>query len=134
MKKYQSHEYGALILRLALGIMFIAHAHLKIFTFTIPGTVGYFQSIGLFGFLAYPTILFELFGGIALILGLFSRFVALAGIPLLLGTIIFAHWQAGWLFTNQGGGWEYPAFLAAACLAQVFLGNGAYALKFKWNK
>jgi putative oxidoreductase len=130
-KSYKSHQYGALILRIALGVMFIAHAQLKIFTFTMAGTAGYFESIGLPGFLNYPTVLFELLGGIALVIGFQTRLVSIGAIPLLLGTIIFAHWNAGWLFTNQGGGWEYPAFLMFASLAQIFLGDGAYAVKLK---
>lgn len=130
-KSYQSHEYGALILRLALGVMFITHAQLKIFTFTMAGTAGYFESIGLPSFLSYPTVLFELFGGIALIIGFKTRIISLGAIPLLLGVIIFAHWNAGWLFSNAGGGWEYPAFLMFASLAQLFLGDGAYSFKFK---
>lgn len=128
---YQSQEYGALILRLTLGIMFVAHANLKIFTFTMAGTAGYFESIGLPSFLTYPTVLFELLGGIALMIGFKTRFISIGAIPLLLGVIIFAHWNAGWVFSNQGGGWEYPAFLMFASLAQVFLGDGAYAIKLK---
>lgn len=121
--------YGALVLRLALGVMFLAHAGLKIFVFTPAGTVGFFESIGLPGILAYATIAAELVGGVALILGVFTRQVSLALVPLLAGTIIFVHGGNGWAFGNEGGGWEYPAFLIAASIAQALLGDGAYNLK-----
>jgi len=120
--------YGALTLRLALGIMFLVHAGLKIFVFTIAGTVGYFESIGLPGFLAYITILVETLGGLALIAGIFTRFVSLALFPILLGASIFGHGANGWLFTNEGGGWEYPVFLAVTVLVQAMIGDGAYSL------
>ena len=44
--------YAALTLRVSLGVMFIAHALLKLFVFSLPGTVGFFQSLGLPGVLA----------------------------------------------------------------------------------
>lgn len=121
-------DYAALILRLAMGIGFLAHAWLKIAVFTPAGTVQFFQSLGLPGPLAYLVIFAELAGGIALILGLWTRWVSLALIPILLGAV-FAHWGAGFFFSNQGGGWEFPAFWAAALAALALLGDGAYALK-----
>jgi len=120
--------YGALVLRAALGTMFLAHAGLKIFVFTLPGTVGFFESLGLPGFFAYLTIAAEAIGGLALIAGFATRYVSLALIPVLLGALFLVHASKGWLFTNEGGGWEYPAFLAAAALAQALLGDGAWSL------
>lgn len=121
-------DYAALILRLSMGIGFLAHAWLKIAVFTPAGTVQFFQSLGLPGPLAYLVIFAELAGGIALILGLWTRWVSLALIPILLGAV-FAHWGAGFFFSNQGGGWEFPAFWAAGLAALALLGDGAYALK-----
>ena len=77
--------YGALILRLCLGVMFIAHAMLKLRVYKILGTIAYFKSLGLPGWLAYITIAVELSGGICLILGIFPRYVALILIPLIVG-------------------------------------------------
>lgn len=120
--------YAALIIRLSLGAMFLAHALLKVLVFTPAGTVGYFQSLGLPGFFAYVIILIELVAAAALILGVFARWVALAMIPELIGTIVLVHGANGWLFSNEGGGWEYPLFLIMASLALGMMGDGAYAL------
>lgn len=121
--------YAALVLRLALGVLALAHGLLKIIVFTPAGTVGFFESLGLPGVLAYATIAIEVVGGLALIAGVLTRYVAIAMVPVLLGSIVFAHWNAGWLFSNEGGGWEYPAFWAVALIVQAMLGDGALAWK-----
>lgn len=121
--------YAALILRVASGALFIAHGLMKVFVFTIPGTVGYFESLGLPGVLAYLTILVEVGGGLALILGVATRAVSLALIPVLLGAT-WVHAGNGWVFSSEGGGWEFPLFWAVALAVQALLGNGAFALKF----
>ena len=120
--------YAALVLRLSLGVMFVAHALLKAFVFTIPGTVGFFESVGFPAWLAYVTIAAELIGGALLILGVYARWVALALVPVLLGALS-VHFGNGWVFSAAGGGWEYPAFLAVTSLVQALLGDGAYALR-----
>jgi len=120
--------YGVLLLRLCLGVMFIAHAMLKVRVFTIPGTIAFFQSLGLPGWLAYVTIAAELIGAACLILGIYPRYVALLMVPLILGTIVTVHGKKGWLFSNTDGGWEYPAFWAAALVAVFLLGDGAATL------
>ncbi len=119
---------AALILRVTLGILFLAHAGLKIVVFTPAGTAQFFGSIGLPGGLAYLVIAAELLGGIALIIGLQVRLVALALVPLMLGTIVFSHGANGVFFNNQGGGWEYPAFWAIALIVQALIGPGAAAI------
>ena len=126
--------YGALILRLALGTMFLAHAGLKVFVFTMAGAAGFFESVGLPGVLAYLTVGAETLGGLALIAGFSTRYVSLALIPVLLGAVFFVHASKGWLFTNAGGGWEYPAFLAIATLVQALIGDGAYSLSGYMNR
>jgi len=120
--------FGAFVLRAALGVMFIAHAYLKLAIFTIAGFAGFLGSIGLPGFLAWPITLAELFGGIAILAGVYSRWVAAATLPILLGALA-VHAPNGWVFNAPNGGWEYPAFLAAAALAHVLIGEGAFALK-----
>ena len=119
--------YAALILRVTLGVLFLAHAGLKVFVFTPTGAAQFFGSLGLPPALAYLTIAVETAGGLALILGFHTRWVSLALIPVLLGAIAFVHGPAGFFFNNPNGGWEYPAFWAAALLVQSLLGNGAFA-------
>ena len=68
--------YAAPILRLSLGVMFLAHGALKIFVFTIPGFVGYFGSLRLPPNLAYGVIALELLGGATLIFGIYASWVA----------------------------------------------------------
>jgi putative oxidoreductase len=120
--------FGALLLRLSLGTMFLAHSvYLKGVVFTLPGTAKFFESIGLPGPLAYVVFAMEAVGGALLVLGVKTRWVSLALVPVLLGAT-WAHAGNGWLFTNANGGWEYPAFLAVAALVQAMLGDGAYAL------
>ncbi|WP_324753171.1 DoxX family protein [Roseovarius sp. Pro17] len=122
-------DLAATLLRVAMGVLFLAHAGLKLFVFTPAGTAGYFASLGLPGPLAYLVIAAELMGGIALILGVYSRWVSLALVPILLGSIYVPHGAAGFFFSNEGGGWEFPAFWAVALVVQALLGDGAYALK-----
>lgn len=122
-------DLAATVLRVSMGVLFLAHAGLKLFIFTPAGTAAFFASLGLPGPLAYVVIAAELFGGIALILGIFSRWVSLALVPILLGSIYVPHGAAGFFFSNQGGGWEFPAFWTVTLIVQALLGDGAYALK-----
>ena len=120
-------DLAALLLRTSLGLMFIAHALLKYFVFTLPGTAQFFASLGLPSILAYVTFAAELIGGALLIAGVYTRIVARALVPILLGAT-WAHAGNGWLFTAPNGGWEYPAFLTIVALAVGLLGDGRYAL------
>lgn len=119
---------AALLLRLTLGVAFLAHGLLKVFVFTLPGTVQFFESLGLPGFVAYATVAAEVGGGALLILGVQTRWVSLALVPVLLGAA-WAHWGNGWVFSAQGGGWEFPVFWAMTLLVQALLGDGPYALR-----
>ncbi|KQR12917.1 MULTISPECIES: DoxX family protein [Xanthomonas] len=121
--------YGAALLRISLGALFLVHGLTKLLVFTPAGTVGYFQSLGLPAALAYLSMALELGLGLALLLGLYARWVALLGVPLLLGTIVSVHGANGFGFSNPGGGWEYPALWAVLLIVQSLLGDGALALK-----
>ena len=118
-------DAAALLLRLALGTMFVAHALLKYFVFTPAGTAQFFASLGLPGALGYITIVVELIGGMLLIVGVRTRVVALALVPVLLGAT-WAHSGNGWLFTSPHGGWEYPAFWTVTLIVQALIGDGAF--------
>ena len=120
-------EYAAFILRIGLGVMFVAHGLLKVMVFTLPGTAGFFESVGFPGWLAYVVAVAEIGGGALLIAGVAVRAVTLALIPVLLGAV-FVHFGSGWVFSNANGGWEYPAFLVLASVVQVLLGPGKFAL------
>lgn len=127
MTDTRTASYGALLLRLALGVMFLAHGLLKLMVFTPAGTAGFFASLGLPAWLAYATMVAEILGGLLLIAGIQTRYVVLALLPILLGSL-WVHSGNGWLFTNENGGWEYPLFLTVAAAVQALLGNGAYSL------
>jgi len=121
--------YSALLLRVSLGILFLAHGLLlKVMTFTPAGTAKFFESLGYPGFFAYIVIIAEIGGGIALILGAYTRLVALLFVPLMIGATM-QHIGNGWGFGNKGGGWEFPVLWIALLFVQAGLGSGAYALK-----
>ena len=123
-----SAQLGITVLRVSLGVMWIAHALLKLLVYTLPGTAQYFVSIGFPGFLAYPVFAAELLGGIALLLGLYARQAALILVPIM-AAAAWVHVPNGWVHTSAGGGWEYPVFLIAASIALWLLGDGAAVIK-----
>ena len=119
-------DIGLTLLRVALGTMWIAHALLKWLVFTLPGTAQFFASVGYPGFLAYPVFAAELLGGLALLLGVYARQLSLLLVPVMLAAA-WVHVPNGWVFSNPGGGWEYPAFLAVASVVLWLGGDGAWA-------
>ena len=120
--------FAVTLLRVALGVMFIAHSLLlKLFVFTLPGTAQFFTSIGLPGGFAYVVFAAEAVGGILLVLGIQTRWVALGLAPILAGAT-WAHWGNGWMFGYENGGWEYPLYLTLLAVCQFMLGDGRYAL------
>lgn len=120
--------YGAALLRVSFGTLILAHGLLKILVFTVPGTVGFFASLGLPAIVAYLVIFAEIAGGLALIAGAYTRIVSLGLIPVLAGATL-VHLPNGWLFSAEGGGWEFPLFLVVTAGVQALLGSGAFALK-----
>jgi len=121
-------EHGLTLLRAALGIMWIAHALLKLLVFSLPGTAQFFASVGFPGWMAYPVFVLELAGGVALLLGLYARQVALLLVPVM-AAAAWVHLPNGWVHTSAGGGWEYPVFLVVASVALWLGGDGALALR-----
>lgn len=120
--------YGIALLRISLGLLFLSHGLLKVIVFTLPETAQFFVAVGVPGFMAAPVALSEILGGLLLIGGVYSRWVALGLFPIPLVATFKVHGSNGWLFTNQGGGWEFPAFFAIACLVQFLVGDGALAI------
>ncbi|MEO9384515.1 DoxX family protein [Chromobacterium phragmitis] len=123
MNRLQNPYLASLVLRVALGLMYLSHGALKLFVFGPAGTAGYFASLGLPGFFGYIAIAIEIGGGLLLLAGIQARWVALLLIPQLLGAIALVHAANGWMFANAGGGWEYPAFLIATSLALFLQGQ-----------
>jgi putative oxidoreductase len=120
--------YAAFLLRVSMGVMLLAHGLLlKVMTFGLAGTMGFFGSLGFPPVLGAVVAFAEIAAGLALIAGVWVRLASLLTIPIMLGATI-QHLPAGWLFNAQGGGWEFPAFWTVALLVQAGLGAGAFAL------
>lgn len=128
MNQNQLNDIAIFLLRVALGVMLLAHGlYLKYFVFSLPGTAEFFVTLGLPGWLAYAVFVTETVAGIMLVLGIQSRWAALAVVPILLGAT-WAHAGNGWMFAFENGGWEYPLYLSLLGVVQVLLGDGAFAL------
>jgi putative oxidoreductase len=123
---------GAMVLRLSLGSMWIAHALLKWYVFTIPGLASWFEGQGLPAFMAWPVFLLELVGGVMILIGFYARYISILLMPILL-VATWSHFTNGWVHTNQGGGWEYPMFLLFASMAHALLGDGRFAIHTRKN-
>jgi putative oxidoreductase len=122
--------YAALLLRVTLGVAFLAHGLLlKVMTFGLPGTMGFFGQIGYPPVLGAVVAIAEIAGGLALIAGVWVRAVSLLFLPIMIGATV-QHLPNGWLFSAQGGGWEFPAMWTVLLLVQAGLGAGAHALQF----
>ncbi len=124
----EAPAYGVALLRVSLGVMWVAHALLKLLVFTLPGTATYFASVGLPGVLAYPVFCVELLGGAALVLGIYARQVSLVLVPIM-AVAAWVHFPNGWAHTSPNGGWEYPVFLIVASVVLWLLGDGALVLR-----
>ncbi len=121
--------YAVAVLRLTNGLALLAHgAVLKLGTFGLAGTMGYFASIGYPPVLGAVVAFAEVLAGLALLAGVGVRWVSLGALLILLGAVA-QHAPNGWVFNAPGGGWEFPAFWAAALVAQAGLGAGALAAR-----
>jgi putative oxidoreductase len=122
-----THSQSALALRVTLGVILLSHGLMKALVFGFDGTVGYFASLGLPAMAAYLTIFGEVAGGLALILGFYTRLSALLSLPILLGAAV-VHAGNGWVFSNAGGGWEFPVLLVVLTAIVAIQGSGSYAI------
>jgi|SRR5579859_2585861 len=120
-------RYGLFVLRIAIGIDWIAHAFLKI-SRGIYTHEALLAKNGITPLLAWPTFGVEVVGGVAILLGWYTRQWA-AFLLIFLGVVVWVKWPVGWGYSNQGGGWEYPLFWLAAQAALVLAGSGAFALQ-----
>lgn len=119
--------FAALLLRLTLGLVFVAHGLFKVLSLTLPETVQFFEANGFPGWTAYVVCGVELVGGGLLIAGALVPWAAFALLPVVAGAFT-VHWSNGWYFGSPDGGWEYLAVLGVALLVQSVVGAGAFAL------
>jgi putative oxidoreductase len=119
--------YGLALLRVAIGIDWIAHAFLKIHR-GMHTHEALLAKNGITHLLAWPTFSVEVVGGMAILLGWYTRQWA-AFLLIFLGVVVWIKWPVGWGYSNPGGGWEYPLFWLVAQAALVLAGSGAFALQ-----
>lgn len=124
MKKF---EAGTLILRLVLGVTFFVHGLVK-FQGGIENIVGWFDSIGVPGVLAYGVAVLEMVGGLALLVGLGSRIVSALLVLLMLGAIVKGKLAVGFLGNGQGAGWELDLALLVMALFIAINDSKMFAL------
>ena len=123
-------SYGATVLRIFLGVIYIMHAYLAAFVFGPHGMAAYqtakgipFPEIG-----TWYVIVAHGLGGICLILGILVRVAALVNIPIMVGALVFVHLKQGF-FMDKDGGYEYALLVLGATIAQALLGAGAFTLR-----
>ncbi|MCJ8008151.1 DoxX family protein [Lederbergia wuyishanensis] len=126
----KNNEFGKVVLRLALGIIFFIHGLAK-FQGGITNTVGFFDSIGIPGFLAYVVALIELIGGAALILGLGTRLVSILLAVIMLGAIFTVKFSVGFLGNREMAGYELDLILLAASIYFVLAKQSELSLDYK---
>jgi putative oxidoreductase len=127
MSNGSNQSWGITILRVVVGIVFLAHGVQKLFGLGFHGAAGMFGAMGipLPAVSAVVVTLVELLGGAALVLGLFTRWAAgLNGFDMLVA-ILLVHLKNGFL---KPGGFEHPLTLLAACIALAVSGPGAVSV------
>jgi putative oxidoreductase len=123
--------YGALVLRVVLGVVYITHAYLALVVMGPAKAVEYqrvmhipLPEIGVWYLIAAHGL-----GGIMLVLGLLVRWAALANIPIVAGALWFVHVKQGFFILGGKNGYEYMLVLLGATIAQALLGAGAFTLR-----
>jgi putative oxidoreductase len=120
-------QYGLFLLRAAIGVDWIAHAFLKT-TRGMNTHEALLAKNGITPLLAWPTFSLEVMGGLAILLGWYTRQWA-AFLLIFLAVVVWIKWPVGWTYSNPGGGWEYPLFWLIAQATLVCAGGGAFALQ-----
>ena len=125
---YPKQACGWTVLRVVLGIIFLVHGWQKLFGFGFHGVAGFFGTLGipLPAITSIVVTLVEFFGGLALLLGLFTRWAAILIAIDMFGAIFFVHLKNG--FFNHVQGYEYPLILAVSALSFVWGGPGPLSL------
>ncbi|GEM48504.1 DoxX family protein [Deinococcus cellulosilyticus] len=123
----QRFQLALTVLRVLIGIIFMAHGYQKFFEYTIPGTTGAFGQMGvpLAGVIAPVVATLELVGGLALVTGFLTRITAGLLALNMLGAMVLVHLKGGFFAPN---GIELPLSLMASTVALALGGAGAFAL------
>jgi len=132
--------FGATVLRVVLGVIFVLHGYLGLFVLEPAGVAAFITLMGLpvGKLLAWYLILAHVVGGLMMIVGLWTRWAALANIPVMLVAMLLFHISQGFFMkavvadaaAGQARvvGIEYPLLVLAATLSLVLLGGGALAM------
>jgi len=132
---------GATVLRIMLGVVFIAHGYYFYDVVTsdaLSAMITKRLGLPLGDYVTSYILLAHFVGGIMLILGIFTRLAAMANLPIMMGAVLLFHFDQGFFLRGviidaaRGKvdvvGYEYALFVLAATLAQCFLGTGALGL------
>lgn len=120
-------ETGSFILRLTLGIAFLIHGLAKL-QMGLGNVAGWFQSLGIPGFMGYTVAFVELLGGLALIIGLGTRIVSAIIAVLMIGAIFTAKLSAGFLGNGEMAGYELDLAFFAMAVFLVINGSRLFAV------
>lgn len=132
--------FGATVLRVVLGVIFVLHGYLGLFVLEADGAAAFITVMGLPAgkLLAWYLILAHVVGGLMMIVGLWTRWAALANIPVMLVVMLLFHIDQGFFMKAVVAdaaagkarvvGIEYPLLVLAATLSLVLLGGGALAM------
>jgi putative oxidoreductase len=138
-RRSQVSAYGATLLRIMLGVIYVMHGYHALVVLTPPGAAAFmtnvmglpFASVGVWYLIGA-----HLVGGVLLILGLFTRWAALANVPIMVCAVFLFHIKQGFFMTGaivNGGpraiGYEFSLLVLVATVAQVLLGGGALAVR-----
>ena len=125
-------DWGILVLRLGIGIMFLAHGlQMALGLFGGPGVKGFSGMLSSLGFVpalfwSYVASYTVLIGGLLLIIGVQTRPAAILLLIFILTAGIKVHLSKGFFLSN--GGIEYTFVIAAACLSIILLGPGKFSI------
>jgi putative oxidoreductase len=133
----KAQAWGITVLRLTLGVIFVMHGYLALAVITPARLAGIVTNIGypaaLGPVLGWYLIVAHLVGGFLIIIGLWTRWAALANVPVMASAVLLRHLKQGFFMrVMEGapgqsivGGYEFSLLVLAATIALVLLGAGA---------
>jgi len=133
---WQDSAYSAL--RVTIGLAFFYHGYVKVFVMGMDAVTNFFASVGIpAASVAAPLVAYgELLGGLAVMLGFMTHWVAKVFVLIIVGAIGFVHWGAtgGWFYGyGADGGYEYQLLLLVGSFYLMTMGSGKYALDSYWH-